>query len=62
MPYSIMNPNEEKRMWELAGKKIAGEATETELKELNAMLEKFPEALYSLEIIGHYWASSEKKT
>ncbi|HTE24257.1 FecR family protein [Flavitalea sp.] len=62
MPYSIMNSNEEKRMWELAGKKIAGEATTTELNELNAMLEKFPEALYSLEIISHYWTSSEKKT
>ena len=49
-------------MWELAGKKIAGEATETELKELNAILEKFPEALYSLETISHYWVSSEKKT
>jgi len=51
---------EQKRLWELAGKKIAGEADPSELEELNRLLEKYPDALYSLELIGHYWKSSKE--
>ncbi|OQP38871.1 hypothetical protein A4H97_19375 [Niastella yeongjuensis] len=46
---------EEKRLWELIAKKAAGEASGQELEELNQLLEKFPEAMYSIETIGHYW-------
>ena len=46
---------EEKRLWELIAKKAAGEANDDELQELSRLLEKFPEAMYSIETIGHYW-------
>lgn len=51
---------EQKRLWELVGKKIAGEADPAELEELKRLLEKYPDALYSLELIGHYWKSSKE--
>lgn len=49
---------EEKKLWELLGKKITGEAEGGELGELNRLLEKYPEALYTLETMEHYWRSS----
>ena len=52
---------EEKKLWELLGKKITGEADAGELEELNRLLEKFPEALYTLETMEHYWRSSGEK-
>lgn len=52
---------EERRLWELIGKRIAGEADAGELEELNSLLEKFPEALYTLETMGFYWRSAGEK-
>jgi len=52
---------EEKKLWELLGKKITGEADASELEELNRLLEKFPEALYTLENMEHYWRSTGEK-
>jgi transmembrane sensor len=53
---------EEKRLWELIAKKTAGEINEQELHELNALLEKFPEALYTLETVNHYWNARHDQT
>src|ERR1700754_138762 len=52
---------EEKRLWELIGKRITGEADAAELGELNSLHEKFPEALYTLETMGFYWRSTGEK-
>src|ERR1044072_416056 len=51
---------EQKRLWELTGKKIAGEANQEELEELNRLLEKFPETLYSIGLLDQYWRSSKE--
>ncbi|HEY4288534.1 MAG TPA: FecR domain-containing protein [Puia sp.] len=52
---------EEQKLWELLGKKITGEANAAELEELNRLLEKFPETLYTLETMQSYWRSSDEK-
>jgi ferric-dicitrate binding protein FerR (iron transport regulator) len=52
---------EEKKLWELIGKKVTGEADAGELAELNRLLEKFPEALYALETMENYWKASPER-
>jgi ferric-dicitrate binding protein FerR (iron transport regulator) len=48
-------------LWELIGKKIAGEASPEELQHLQALLERYPEALYTLETLDTYWRSGEER-
>ena len=49
------------KLWELLGKKITGEADAAELEELNELLAKYPEALYTSEAMESYWRSFGEK-
>lgn len=43
------------RVWELIAKKLAGEASEDELKELDALLQQNPGTTYPVEQLTHLW-------
>ena len=46
---------EQDRIWTLIARKLAGEATEKELEELQELLKKYPEAGYSLQVLSDLW-------
>jgi hypothetical protein len=46
---------EENRLWALIGKKLAGEANEEELKQLEGFLKTNPDWHYYIEILSAWW-------
>jgi hypothetical protein len=46
---------EENRLWILIGKKLADEATEEELKQLESFLKENPDWHYYIEILSAWW-------
>lgn len=53
---------EQERIWTLIARKLAAEATEKELKELEELLRKYPDITYSLQMLTDFWKFDEKKT
>lgn len=53
---------QQQRLWDLLGKKLAGEASTRELEELQRLLNSSPELNESVETIETYWKSSDEKT
>ena len=51
---------EEKRIIELLTRKLAGEASEDELIELNELKDKYPDTLYTEEVFTEIWNSKVK--
>jgi len=49
------------RIWTLIARKLAKEATEKELEELQELLKKYPDFGYSLQILSDLWQAKEKK-
>ncbi len=49
------------RIWKLFAKKLSGEASEKELAELELLLQKDPDATYSLQLLEGLW-QQEKET
>jgi putative ABC transport system permease protein len=49
------------RVWELIAKKLAGEASEDELKELDALLQQNPGTTYPVEQLTHLWNQPAKE-
>jgi ABC-type antimicrobial peptide transport system permease subunit len=52
---------ERDRIWTLIAKKLAAEATEKELLELQELLKKYPDITYSLQTITDLWKPAEQK-
>ena len=52
--------NLESRLWTLMAKKLAGEASQDELIELEGLVQKIPDAHYIIEILTLWWQLSEK--
>ena len=55
-----VNPNPESRIWTLMAKKLAGEASQDELIELEGLVQKSSNAHYVIEILSLWWQLSEK--
>ena len=56
----MMNQMEQdKRLWNLMAKKLAGESTETELNELNGILQTNPDAGYYMQMLTEWWRLNE---
>jgi ferric-dicitrate binding protein FerR (iron transport regulator) len=53
---------QQQRLWDLLGKKLAGEASTGELEELQGLLNSSPELNESVEMIETFWKSSDEKT
>ena len=53
--------NAEDHVWELATKKLAGEASEEELRELDFLLIENPELKTSLMLIFNWWQDEQPK-
>jgi len=53
---------EQERLWILLGRKLAGEATEEELKELELLLLAYGEDASAMEIIERMWASRGRRS
>jgi transmembrane sensor len=51
---------EEDRIWILFGRRVSGEITPEELKELRALMDKRPDEGYSMEIIFTFLESDRK--
>jgi putative ABC transport system permease protein len=51
---------EQDRIWTLMARKLAKEATDKELEELQQLLKKYPEAGYSLQVLLDLWLTKEK--
>jgi putative ABC transport system permease protein len=49
------------RVWELIAKKLAGEASEAELKELDEFLQQNPGTTYPVEQLTHLWNQPAQK-
>jgi hypothetical protein len=54
------NRNLQSRLWTLMAKKLAGEASQDELIELEVLVQKTPSAHYIIEIVTFWWQLSEK--
>ncbi len=52
--------NPESRLWLLLAKKIAREATQDELIELDVLVQKTPGARYVIEILSLWWKLAEE--
>src|SRR5262245_14416319 len=50
------------RIWYLSSKKLASEATEAELAELEELLRNDPDMHYSLQYINDIWALSSRSS
>ena len=50
----------ESRLWLLMGKKLAHEATQDQLIELEVLVQKNPDAHYVIEILTLWWDLAEK--
>ena len=59
-PMDRINRNLESRLWTLMAKKLAGEASQDELIELEGLIQKIPDAHYVIEILTLWWQLSEK--
>jgi hypothetical protein len=55
-----VNPNPESRIWTLMARKLAGEASQDELIELEGLVQKSPHAHYVIEIVTLWWQLSEE--
>lgn len=55
-----VNQNPKSRLWTLMAKKLAGEASQDELIELEGLIQKIPDAHYVIEILTLWWQLSEK--
>lgn len=55
-----INRNLESRLWKLMAKKLAGEASQDELIELEGLIQTTPNAHYVLEILILWWQLSER--
>jgi len=55
-----VNSNPESRIWTLMAKRLAGEASQDELIELEGLVQKSPGAHYVIEILTLWWQLSEK--
>jgi len=53
-----MGQEQQEHTWDLIAKKITGEATTDELKELEELLRAHPELFYPLTMIADFWNSS----
>jgi len=53
-----MGQEQKEHTWDLIAKKITGEASADELKELEALLRAHPELFYPLTTIADFWRSS----
>lgn len=56
----LINQNPKSRLWILMAKKLAGEASQDELIELEGLVQKTPDAHYVIEILTLWWHLSEK--
>ena len=54
------NRSPESRLWLLLARKIAREATQDELIELEALVQKTPGAHYVIEILSLWWKLAEE--
>src|SRR5258706_8740127 len=50
---------EDNRLWILIGRKLSGEATENELKELAELSQKDPDVPYYITILSVWWNRAE---
>ena len=55
-----INRSLESRLWKLMARKLTGEASQDELIELEALVQKIPIAHYVMEILTLWWQLSEK--
>ena len=53
-----LNQNPKSRLWTLMAKKLAGEASQDELIELEGLVQKTPDAHYVIEILTLWWQHS----
>ncbi|MDB5151029.1 MAG: putative transport system permease protein, partial [Mucilaginibacter sp.] len=53
--------NLDDHVWNLASKKLANEASEKELRELNALLDENPELHSQLKLMSKWWDDGEEK-
>lgn len=53
---------QQQRLWDLLGKKLAGETSASEQEELQRLLDSFPELSDRVEMIDTFWKSSDEKT
>jgi hypothetical protein len=51
---------DDNRLWILIGKKLSGEATEDELKELTEWSQKDPDIPYYITILSVWWSKTER--
>lgn len=54
----LINQNPKSRLWILMAKKLAGEASQDELIELEGLVQKTPDAHYVIEILTLWWQLS----
>ncbi len=59
---SIMNDTRHQMLWDLLGKKLAGEAGKEELEELQQLRDNLPEISGNIEMIENFWNSGVDKT
>ena len=50
---------EKDRIWSLIAKKLAGEASDDELAELEQLLKKYPDATYPMELLTDLWQQQQ---
>src|SRR6476661_5076742 len=50
------------RIIELLTRKMAGEATDSELNELNELMYRYPDSLYYEEFLKQLWVSATEET
>ena len=58
--YPMVNQNPVNRLWTLMARKLAGEASQDELIELEGLVQKTPDANYVIEIVTFWWELSER--
>lgn len=56
----LVNHHPINRLWTLMARKLAGEASQDELIELEGLVQKTPDAHYVIEIVTFWWQISEK--
>src|SRR5258708_31695768 len=52
---------EKDRIWHLMARKLSGEATEEEIKELELLQQQHPEMTYSFQLLSDLWRSQSEK-
>lgn len=51
---------DDNRLWKLIGRKLSGEATEDELKELAELSQRDPDAPYYITVLSLWWKMTEQ--